>query len=332
MRQDPHLWTQSGWLDEATAWIRAELERQGIQLLGPVDQPHTRPWSTVLRAPTSDGDVYLKAVPPMLRHEVAVTVELSRVSPHCIPQVRASDPERGWMLLSDSGTRLRDIIRPTRDIRPWFSVLPLYAELQMALSVDVDAFIGLGTPDRRLTLLPRLYEQLLADREILRIDQSTGVTSEEYERLRSLTPHLAATCSELAQCAIPDSLHHGDLHDGNIFVHHGRYLFFDWGDCSITHPFFSFRTVMVSNENSLGLAEDAPEQEQLRDMFLEPWTRVQSQERLQAAFLLAKRVWMIPTALTWHRILANSGEPAREQYAEPIPALLKEYLGAQNDT
>ena len=323
------LWTQPRWLDQATTWIRAELGRQGIRLVGPVEQPHIRPWSTVLRAPTSDGDVYLKAVPPILQHEVAVTEVLSRRRPDCIPHLRAVDLERGWMLMSDSGTRLRDIIRSTRDIRPWLTVLPLYAELQIEMTRNVDTFVTLGTPDRRLAVLPRLYEQLLADREILRIDQTSGITSEEYERLRDLTPHLIAQCGELARCAIPESLHHGDLHDGNVFVQDERYIFFDWGDCSVTHPFFSFRTVMASNENSLGLSENAPEHEQLRDAYLEPWARVQPRETLLAAFKLARKMWMIPTALTWHRILANSSESAREQYAEPIPALLKEFQGAQ---
>jgi hypothetical protein len=322
--------TPPDWLDQATTWMRAELDRQGTHLLGPIEVPRIRPWSTVLSASTSDGHVYFKAVPPMLKHEVSITAALSRWQPDCVPAIRASDSERGWMLMSDSGTRLRDIIRPTRDIRPWFSVLPLYAKLQIEMAGRLDALIALGAPDRRLATLPRLYEQLLSDRAILRIDQTPGLTSEEYKQLRELTPHLAAVCSALAECAIPESLHHGDLHDGNIFVQHERYIFFDWGDCSITHPFFSFRTVIASNENSLGLAENAPENIRLRDVFLEQWTRFQPRASLLAAFELARRVWMIPTALTWHRILANSDAAAREQYAEPVPALLQEFLRAQD--
>ena len=323
------LWTQPAWLEQAAAWIRAELDRQGIRVLGAIEQPHIRPWSTVLRAPTSDGDVYFKAVPSLLKHEVAITEALARWRPDCIPHIRAADSDRGWMIMSDSGTRLRDIIRPNQDIRPWFSVLPLYAKLQIEMSSQVDALLALGAPDRRLAVLPRLYVELLTDREILRIDQTPGLTSEEYARLNDLTPRLAAICGELAKHSIPESLHHGDLHDGNIFFQHERYIFFDWGDCSITHPFFSFRTVMASNENSLGLAEDAPEHEQLRDIYLEPWAGLQLRENLLAAFKLAQQVWMIPTALTWHRILANSDATARETYAEPVPALLQEFLTAQ---
>jgi hypothetical protein len=322
-------WTQPGWLDQATAWVRAELDRENLHLLGPIEQPHIRPWSTVLRAPISSGDVYFKAVPPLLKHEVAVTEALARWRPDCIPHIRATDLERGWMLMSDSGTRLRDIIRPTQDISPWLDVLPLYAKLQIEMSSHLEALFALGAPDRSLAILPSLYELLLGDREILRIDRTHGLTSREYERLLDLTPRLTELCGELAKHSIPESLHHGDLHDGNIFRQHDRYIFFDWGDCSITHPFFSFRTVMVSNENSLGLAENAPEHEHLRDVFLEPWMHYESRDQLLAAFMLAQRLWMIPTALTWHRILANSDAAARETYAEPIPALLQEFLSAQ---
>ena len=67
------LWTQPEWLDQANAWIRTELERNNLNLLGPIEQPHVRPWSTVLRAPTSGGDMYFKAVPPLLTHEIAIT-------------------------------------------------------------------------------------------------------------------------------------------------------------------------------------------------------------------------------------------------------------------
>jgi aminoglycoside phosphotransferase (APT) family kinase protein len=166
----------------------------------------------------------------------------------------------------------------------------------------------------------------------LRVDQTPGITSAKYQRLSDLAPRFAAQCHELAQCAIPESLHHGDLHDGNIFVRDGRYIFFDWGDASVTHPFFSFRTVMVSNENSLGLSGDAPEHDSLRDIYLEAWARSDSRANLLSAFNLARQLWMIPTALVWHRILSNSNAAAKAQYAEPVPALLQEFLNAQAST
>ena len=62
--QAPRLpWTQPGWFEQASAWIHAELERQGIRVSGPIEQPHVRPWSTVLRVPTIAGDFYFINTP-----------------------------------------------------------------------------------------------------------------------------------------------------------------------------------------------------------------------------------------------------------------------------
>jgi hypothetical protein len=37
-------------------------------------------------------------------------------------------------------------------------------------------------------------------------------------------------CRQLSAVAIPETVQHDDLHDGQVFVRDGRYLFFDWGD------------------------------------------------------------------------------------------------------
>lgn len=73
MLTDPSLW-----LPQAHDWIHAELDRQGIDVNGAIDQPHMRPWSHVLRVPTTTGDVFFKAVAPELCHEVALTAMLAR--------------------------------------------------------------------------------------------------------------------------------------------------------------------------------------------------------------------------------------------------------------
>src|SRR3989304_2581881 len=73
----PPPWTQPGWLEQASARIHAELERQGIRVSGPIVQSHVRPWSTVLRAPTTKGDIYFKAAMPALAHEPGLTQALA---------------------------------------------------------------------------------------------------------------------------------------------------------------------------------------------------------------------------------------------------------------
>src|SRR3954453_3858167 len=152
----------------------------------------------------------------------------------------------GWILMHDAGRRLRELIRPTRNMRPWLAVLPRYAELQIELARRAPDLLALGVPDRRLQVLPTLYESLLADVDVLRIDRAPGLTRGQYERLLDLTPRVAELCERLAEYRIPETLNHGDLNDGNVFVGDGSPVFIDWGDGCVSHPFYSLRTVLVS--------------------------------------------------------------------------------------
>src|SRR5512144_1760084 len=92
-------WSEPGWLEEASAWIRTELERQGMHLNGPIEQPHVRPWSTVLRVPTDRGALFFKASGRLLANEPALVPVLSRFRCDCVLPVLGVDVERGWMLI-----------------------------------------------------------------------------------------------------------------------------------------------------------------------------------------------------------------------------------------
>lgn len=320
MLTDPSLW-----LAAAHAWIHAELERQEIHVNGAIEQPHMRPWSHVLRVPTTIGDVFFKAVAPELRHEVALTAILAHWYPDWMVPLLAADTERGWMLMPDGGVRLREIFRSDRDLRHWQDVLPRYAELQRDIAGHTDELLALGVPDRRLDTLPAQYARLLEEHDALSIDLQDGLPAEAYQRLRDLTPYVAALCAELSSYNLPASLHHGDLHDGNIFMPDGHFRFFDWGDASISHPFFSLRTMFVSVEMSLGL-EEGVEPEQLRDAYLEPWTRYEPRENLQRIYGLARRLSPICSALGWHRVVSTLDQSLKAEYAAPVPGLLLEFL------
>lgn len=322
-------WEQPGWFERASAWVDAELERHGIAASGPIEQPHSRPWSTVLRVPTGVGDIYFKAVSPADPYEPALIEALARWSPDLVPRLLSVNAERGWLLMRDAGLRLREMIRPTRDMRPWLPVLPHYVELQIGLARRVPDFLVLGVPDRRLSVLPTLYEPLLADVGVLRIGQTPGLTRSQYERLLDLTPRVAELCERLAGYRIPETLNHGDLTDANVFVGEGSPVFIDWGDACVSHPFYSLRTVLVSAEISLGLEENSPELHPLRDAYLEPWTRYESRADLLEALDLALRLASINGALTWHRLVSKLEGAHREEYAEPVPALLEEFLDAE---
>jgi hypothetical protein len=323
------IWQKPDWLEQAHRWIHDELVAQAIAITGPIDQFHVRPWSTVMRIPTSQGDVYFKASTAAARHDTAVTQTIFRHRPDSIPPVLAIDADRGWLLLADGGQRLREAFKAGKPIHDWSQILADYGALQMDLASHVDELLAGGTPDQRLARLPVLYEAILTDVQWLLIDQPDGLTSTEYQRLISAVPQVAEMCRQLASYGVPQSLHHNDLHDGNIFVANGRYLFFDWGDSSISHPFFCLRTVFVSIENSFGLAEDDPVFDTFSRAYLVPWTQFETEANLSAAFALAHKLWAISSAIKYHVFMNQiEDERFRNDFSGAVPGLLQEFLAA----
>ncbi len=322
------LWRDPAWQKEAHEWIRAQVQRQSIQINGEIEQPHVYPWSTVMRVPTNDGTLFFKATAAETLYESALTQKLAGWYPDCMPELIAVDTQRGWMLMRDGGEPLRASIRPTQDITPWEPVITRYAELQIGLAEHVSEILALGIPDHRPAVLPVLYTQLLADETSLMIDQEKGLTSAEWEQLKSMTARFGEICTELASFEIPESLNHGDFHDGNVLLRDGRITFFDWGDASVTHPFFTLRTFFVSIENSLKLEDYAftPKMAELLDLYLQPWQRFAPKEALLSAYRVSKPVASIAKTLAWHQGITRMEGPLRAEYAWIVPELLREFL------
>ena len=322
-------WAQPGWQERAYAWIQAQLAHQAITITSDIEQPHIRPWSTVLRIPTHEGNVYFKAVNPNLIHEVAVTEALVNWFPELMPRVYAFEREQGWMLMPDGGTRFREVNRAEHDLGRWEQILTLYAELQIGLAERVPELLAFGAPDCRETQLVEALETILADEPALMLGQEEGLTREEYERLLASRPRIQHLSQQLANAGVPDSLNHGDLHDANIFLNGDQPVFFDWGDCSVSHPFFSLRTVFVNIETIFDLPEDAPSFAHLRDAYLEPWTRFANHPRLLQIYDLSRQLAPLCGVLRWYQAIKLLAPEERGQYAAAIPSLLQEFLDLQ---
>jgi hypothetical protein len=322
-------WTLPGWHEQVATWIQANLVHQAIAITGQIEQPHIRPWSTVLRIPTEEGDVYFKAVNPDLIHEVTVTQALLNWFPDLMPRTFALDTTQGWLLMPDGGTRFREVNKAEQELSRWEKILPLYAEMQIKLTQRVPELLALGVPDRRPTRLADLVVQILDDVPALLIDQADGLTREEYDRLMGLRPRIRHLCDQLTQAPVPASLDHGDFHDANIFLNGEQPTFFDWGDCSLGHPFFSLRTTFVNIEYIFELPEDAPPFTRLRDAYLEPWTTYANHHHLEQMFNLSRQLAPLSALLRWHLAIQVLPENERGEYAAAIPSLLQEFLDRQ---
>jgi aminoglycoside phosphotransferase (APT) family kinase protein len=162
------------------------------------------------------------------------------------------------------------------------------------------------------------------------IDQAKGLTSAEFQQLQGLMPRFEQICIDLAALGIPESLNHGDFHDGNVLLKNGRITFFDWGDANVTHPFVSLRTLFVSIEIALKLDDYSftPEMAALLDRYLEPWQKFASKADLITAYRLSKPVASIVKALAWHQTISRLplGSSLRAEYAWILPELMREFF------
>jgi len=322
------IWQDPGWRKQVSDWIYAEAQRHSIQITGEIEQPHMYAWSTVLHVPTDQGNLFFKATAPETIYEAALTQSLARWFPDCMPEFVAVDAGHGWMLMRDGGEQLRLSIRSVKDVAPWKPVIARYAEVQIGLADHITEMLSLRLPDQRLSVLPGLFTELLADEESLMIDQEKGLTSAEWQEVKEKASRFEQICVNLSAYGIPESLNHGDFHDGNVLVKDRRITFFDWGDASIAHPFTSLRTFFVSIEISLDLEDYSftPEKGELLDLYLEPFQKFASKEELLRAYQVSKPVASVVKALAWHQGITRMESSLRQEYAWIVPELMREYL------
>jgi hypothetical protein len=291
--------------------------------VGEIEQPHVQPWSTVLRVPTPDGPVWFKAVTEEGGYEPPLTEQLGGIRADLVPRLIATDLERRWMLMRDAGRRLRDV---GEGLDAWETILPAYAELQLAAVSSVERFFDSEVPDERLGGLTGRLTELLASEEFLMLDRPDGLTLAERDRLISLLPDIASRCREVAAFGIPETIQHDDLHDGNVYVDDDGYRVLDWGDACISHPFHTMTVLLRATAWRLDLEPGGAEILRMRDAYLESFASFGSRKELIDVAALAYRTGTIARALAWHRYLAARPPEERLEDLDTIPYGLQRYL------
>jgi hypothetical protein len=302
-------WGAAGWRERAEAWIGEQLGVHGLEAAGPVEEVKIRPWSAVLRAPTTGGDVYFKANLPTLANEPELTRILHGICPAHVLGVLADDPGEGWMLQRDGGPALGSVLGGSDPLPRLERMLGVFAEVQVATVEHVDALIGAGAPDRRLSELRRLFEQLVGD----------GRTG-----LPALAGRVGGLAAELYSFGLPAAIDHSDLHAWNVLAPGDRLVVFDWHEAAVTHPFFSMLVAMRSAAHNHGVEPGGAAYRRLCDAYLEPWARYESAAELRAALDRALRLGPLTRALAWNRVLAGLPAAAAEEWAENVSGWLKD--------
>ena len=312
-------WARRGWLDATTGWIRDQMRQRGITFQS-IEQLRTWERSCLLRAKTDAGDFYFKAVPSMFTHEPPLTKALAEWLPGSFPQILAVDADHHWMLMEDLGGHS---LEHEQAITSWEGAARRFAEIQIGLALRQPDLLALGCPSRPLAELPQHIDALFADDRTLMVDSPDGLSANEVATLRAKAPAFHDACAELATIDIPQSLEHGDLWASNIVLHDQQFLFFDWSDSSITHPFFSLLFFLEDVRTTFPNLPDAPQR--IRDAYLGAWALYRPMEDLLAAFDLALMLAPLHHAVTYQRAILPQMK-MRWEMERMVPFYLKMLL------
>lgn len=313
-------WGVPGWWDEAVHWIDEELGRLDITRTGSPVQLRAWSLSAIIRIPTSVGQVFFKAVPAFMSHEGAAMAALSEAHPSMVPPPLAADGPRGWLLMPDFRG---NFLGKVPDVGRWEEAVNIHARMQLEQSGRARSWLDLGCPDRSLGRMVDLVDPLITVSAGMLAGRPDGLSGEEIEALLGLSMRLKFMCAQLADFNIPHSLVHGDL-GGNILVKDdGGFVFFDWTDACISHPFFDMATLANTFFDDNAFQGDEAVGLRLRDAYLKPWSQHQPMERLIQAYEAARPLGALHQAMTYMWILTNIAEDARWQLEGGLRQWLK---------
>ena len=307
-------WARVGWFDSATQWLKEQLSELNYQPLSSIECIKKWGISCILRVNTNAGNIYFKEAStlPLFCNEPVVTAELANLFPEHIPTVLSIDAKRHWMLLADFGKP----IGRNSSLKEQKDIYRLLAQIQIKSVQHIDNLLNIGCLDRRLDWLSEQVDILVNDELVL-----SQLPTSDITRLQHIAPYLKKLCQQLSNYQIPQTLVHGDLHLGNVAFDNDNYLFFDWTDSCISHPFFDMFQFFFPRGNK----RFSPSLRSLRDEYLSQWTIYEPKSRLLEAWTIAKPLCALHHAITYQHIVACV-EPREKQELNGLPIFLRELL------
>ena len=325
-------WAARGWFAGVERWLEDAMAAIGRPVTGPLEQVRVWELSCVLRAPTAAGDVWFKsnAASPLLVNEAVVLGALAGLFPERVPAPLAVDPERGWMVLDDFGEEV-GLVAPLEVVE---EVARTFARMQVQATGQVGRLLAAGCQDRRLDRLAEQARAWLpaveATTELACIDQATWLTDDETAAVRAALPQVLACCAELAGHAVPPSIVHGDLHLANVARSQAGWLFFDWTDACVAHPFLDLAT--IRRGTAFANAEsDGELRERLRAVYRSEWASFEPPERLDRALRLAAPLGALHQAVSYRSIVAQLEPPIDAHMAQSTAWWLRRMLTELDD-
>jgi hypothetical protein len=231
---------------------------------------------------------------------------LAELFPGRVPTPLAADSTRRWLALPEHGRELApDETHWTVPTEVREAVAVAAARMQRDAVNHAAQLAAAGCLNRNLEWLAGEATSWLpvVDATGVQpgIDDGTWLTAAEAAELGAAAPRLVALCAELAGFAVPITLVHGDLLLSNVAAGPDGYLFFDWTDACLGHPFVDMLDIHQE--------EDAAVRNRLRDAYLREWTAFERPERLLRAWTLAEPLAALHHAVSYRSIVAEMRPP-----------------------
>lgn len=264
---------------------------------------------------------YAKAVTFISKGEAKLSEALAARFPELLPKVTAVHPTEPWFIMEEiAGKPLREEPNEAQ----YKTALQAYARLQQQMSRDVDVMVQMGIPDRRPSILKDEIRRYLPE-------MCAGLDSAKRAAVLALQEELSMMCEEL-ESGIPMSVDHGDLHGGNIFWQSKTETpcILDWGDATVTHPFFSVRVFWNALFDLLPEEEDRlwmQKIEVMRAVYLQEWRDIAPQEVLERHLTIAEELGCVYRAISWHVYVTKNRRNQKDSSDKPAQwlSLLLEY-------
>ena len=263
-------------------WIAARLADLGLRRAGPPSRVTGWSGTRVLRIPSERGDLYFKSAPrrPGSTDEVGLLLALGALFPERVPRALAVDRQRGWVLLEDAGPPIG-----TAPPAVWNEVFGAFARIQLEAAGHGNALVAAGC----WRIEPGAWAERI-EPTLEAVARLPGLPAVPRRRWRRLASRLEEAWQELNELALPDTLVHGDLHLANVTAGAPGYVFLDWADACVCHPFLDVAYVFA--ENLHGAAS-------CREAYLAPWREHEGPERLARMWTVAEPLSALHQVMTY---------------------------------
>ncbi|MEV6343961.1 phosphotransferase [Actinoplanes sp. NPDC051851] len=288
-------WAVPGGPAASLAWAAGALDRLGLTGLTPLQM---RTWNLsaiwAFLSPERSPVAWLKQVPSFYAHEPAVLSLVDEVAPGLVPYVMAAGGD-GRMLLAHAPGE--DRYGAGLDVCT--AVMHAFAPVQEYFAGRIPELLTSGLPDHRL--------------DAGRFACVAGPYLDGIPGLPELIDGLPARLAAAAECGLPDTLIHGDLHPGNVRTAPDGLVIVDWGDGGVGSPVFDV----------LRLTEDLDDPGPLVTAWAARWRAAVPGCEPERAVDLLRPVAALRGAVTYAGFLAEI-EPAEWPYhSADVPGCLE---------